>query len=149
MVSSPLVDATNLQDDHPSLPVGVLEVPSQVAQILLNPIHVEAGGPILLVEVDPIHLAEGGLLGPILLAVLVAISLEVEGPSHQVEVAPIRRVTVDLLVAEDPIHLVVEGPILVGLCRRADRPRLAVPLWVESVLVPSCFQGSSEEQTAD
>lgn len=149
MVSSPLVDATNLLDDHPSLLVGVLLVPSQVAQILLNPIHVEAGGPILLVEVDPIHLAEGGLLGPILLAVLVAISLEVEGPSQQVEVAPIRRGPVGLLVAEDPIHLVVEGPILVGLCRKADRLRLAVPLRVESVLVPSCFHGSCEEQTAD
>lgn len=141
MVSSPLVDATNLQDDHPSLVVGVLLVPSQVAQILLNPIHVEAGGPIHLVEVDPSHLAEGGLLGPILLAVLVAISLEVEDPS--------RRVPVGLLVAEDPIHLVVEVPSLVGLCRKADRLRLAVPLWVDSVLVPSCFHGSCEEQTAD
>lgn len=129
--------------------MGVLLVPSQVAQILLKPIHVEAGGPILLVEVDPIHLAEEGLLGPIVLAVLVAISLEVEGPSHQVEVAPIRRVLVGLLVAEDPIHLVVEGPILVGLCRKADRLRLAVPLWVDSVLVPSCFPGSCKDQTAD
>lgn len=142
MVSSPLVDATNLQDDHPSLVVGVLLVPSQVARVLLHPIHVEAGGPTLLVEVDPIHQAEGGLLGPILLAVLGATSLEVEAPSHQVEVAPIRRLPVGLLVAGDPIHLVVEGPILVGLCRKVDRLRLAVPLWVDSVLVPSCFHGS-------
>lgn len=137
-VPSLLVDATNHQDDHRSLVVGVLLVPSQVAQALLNPIHVQA--------VDPTHPVEGGLLGPILLAVLVAIPLEAQGPSHQVEVAPILRVAV-ALEAWAPIHLVVEDPILVGPCRKVGRLRLAVPVWVYSVLVPSCSHGSCELQT--
>lgn len=142
-VPSLLVDATNHQDD---LVVGDLLVHSQVAQALLNPIHVQAVGPILLVGVDPTHRVEGGVLGPILLVVLVAIPLEGEGPSHQVEVAPILRVVV-VLEAGAPIHLVVEGPILVGPCRKVGRLRLGVPVWFYSVLVPSCSHGSCELQT--
>lgn len=136
-VPSPRVDATNHLDAHPSLVVGVLSLPSQVVQVLLNPIHVEA---------DPTRVAEGGLLDPILLVVLVAISLGAEGPNHQVEVAPILRVAVGLLVPEDPTPLVAEGPILAGQCRKVDRLRLAVPLRVDYVLVPSCFHGSCEQQ---
>lgn len=129
-VPSHLVDATNHQDDHPSPAVGVLLVPSRVVQALLNPIHEEAVGPILLVEVDPNHLEEGGLLGPIHRVVLVAIPLEVEVPNHQVEVAPSLRAADGLLGAGAPIHL--EGP-----CRKVGRLRLVVPSWIDSVLVPS------------
>lgn len=119
-VPSPLGDATNHQDDHPSLVVGVLLVPSRGVQALLNPIHEEAVGPILLVVVDPTHLAEGDLLGPIHRVVLVAIPLEVEGPNHQVAVAPSLRAGDGLLGAGAPIHLE-------GQCQKVGRPRLAVP----------------------
>lgn len=132
-VPSHLVDATNHQDDRPSLAVGVLLVPSRVVQALLNPIHEEAVGPILLVEVDPTHLEEGGLLGPIHQVVLVAISLEVEVRNHQVVAAPSLRAADGLLGAGAPTHL--EGP-----CRKVGRLRLVVPSWIDSVLVPSCYR---------
>lgn len=128
---SPLVDAANRQDDPPSLVGGVLLGPSRVVQALLNPIHEEAAGPIHLVAVDPTHLAEGDLLGPIHRVVLEAILLEGEGPNHQVAVAPSLRAADGLLGAGAPIHL--EGP-----CRKVGRPRLVVPSWTDSVLVPSC-----------
>lgn len=129
--ASHLVDATNLQDNHPSLVVGVLLVPSRVVRALLNPIHEEAGGPIFLVEVDPTHLAEGDLLGPIHHVLLVAIPLEVEGPNHRAEAGPSLPVADGLLGAGPPTHL--EGP-----CRKEARLRLVVPSWADSVLVPSC-----------
>lgn len=139
-VPSHLVDATNHQDDHPSLVVGVLLVPSRVVQALLNSIHEEAVDPILLVEVDPTHLAEGDLLGPIHRVVLVAIPLGVEGPNHRVEVVPSLRAAGGLLGAGAPIHL--EGP-----CRKVGRLRLVVPSWTDSVLVPSCYKNSCEYPT--
>lgn len=147
MVSSPLgegepshlVDGTNHQDDLPSLVVGVPLVPSRVVQALF-PIHEEAVGPILLVEVDPTHLVEGDLLGPIHQVVLVAIPQEVEGPNHQVEVAPSLRAADGLLGAGAPIHLE-------GLCRKVGRLRLVVPSLIDSVLVPSCYKGSCEQPT--
>lgn len=131
-VASHLVDATNHQDDHPSLVVGVLLVPSLVVQALLNPIHEEAVGTILLVEVDPTHLMEGDLLGPIRQVVLVAILLEVKGPSDQVEVAPSLQAEDGLLGPGVSIHL--EGP-----CRMVGRRHQVVPSWIDSVLVPSLW----------
>lgn len=134
-----MVDAANHQDDHPSLVVEVLLVPNRVVQALF-PIHEEVVGPILPVEVDPIHLAAGDLLDPIHQVVLVAIPLEVEGPNHQVEVASSLRAADGLLGAGAPIHL--EGP-----CRKVGRLRLVVPSWTDSVLVPSCYNGSCEQPT--
>lgn len=145
-VPSLLVDATNHRDDHPSLAVGVLLVPSRVAQALLHPIHGEAVDPILLAGVDPTHLAAGDLLVPILLGELVAIHLEAEGPNHQVEVAPIPRVAAGLLEAGVPIHLEVEGPTPVGPCQKVGRPHLEVPWRADSVLVPSCQRRRCEQQ---
>lgn len=143
-VPSLLVDATNYLGDHPSLAVGVLLVPSRVAQGLLDPIHGAAADPILLVEVDPTHPEAGDLLVPILPGASVAIHLEAEGPSHQVEVAPILQGAAGPLEAGVPIHLVAEGPTPVGPCQKVGRPRLEVPWRADSVLVPSCHRRRCE-----
>lgn len=142
-----LGDGPSHQDDHPSLVVGAPWVPSRVARDLLNPIPDEAAGPILQVEVDPIHLVEVVLLGPTPLVALVAIPLEADGPTLQVEVAPIRRVGGGPLDAGAPSHLEEGGPIQGGPCRRVGRLLLAVPSRVDSVWVPSCSDQTTADQT--